>query len=248
VLLLTLMMKCLALVEHWHGMPVVGNDDIEVADEEIEQRRRHAKNACDELGVSVSFHSFPDNSFDTAPLLDIIQTIEKEIEDTNPDIVYTHHYGDLNVDHELTCRATVTATRPLQDSNVKRVLAFETLSATEWAVPKSGNEFQPTSFISIEDSLETNSTMMKNCVSLHILERLRLFRKTPKCGALKSELQQRNHLNYSERFNTELFNQRIASGIAYRFVPSHQKIQSTVCASQLILVYTLLWSQSDLCN
>jgi LmbE family N-acetylglucosaminyl deacetylase len=130
-------------------------DDIEVADEEIEQRRRHAKNACDELGVSVSFHSFPDNSFDTAPLLDIIQTIEKEIEDTNPDIVYTHHYGDLNIDHELTCRATVTATRPLQDSNVKRVLAFETLSATEWAVPKSGNEFQPTSFISIEDSLET---------------------------------------------------------------------------------------------
>ena len=112
-------------------------DDIEVADEEIEQRRRHAKNACDELGVSVSFHSFPDNSFDTAPLLDIIQTVEMEIEDTNPDIVYTHHYGDLNIDHELTCRATVTATRPLQDSNVKRVLAFETLSATEWAVPKS---------------------------------------------------------------------------------------------------------------
>ena len=136
--------------------------DIEVADEEIEQRRQHAKNACKELGASVSFHSFPDNSFDTAPLLDIIQTIETEIESVDPDVIYTHHYGDLNIDHELTCRATITATRPLQDSNIKRVLAFETLSATEWAVPKSGNEFQPTSFVSIEDNLETKLSALQH--------------------------------------------------------------------------------------
>jgi LmbE family N-acetylglucosaminyl deacetylase len=128
---------------------------------EIEQRRQHAESACNELGASVSFYSFQDNSFDTAPLLDIVQTIEKEIERADPDIIYTHHHGDLNVDHELTCRATITATRPLQDSSIKRVLAFETLSATEWAVPKSGNEFQPTTFVSIEDQLETKMSALK---------------------------------------------------------------------------------------
>lgn len=130
-------------------------DDAETAEAEIERRRARARQACEALGASASFHSFPDNSFDTAPLLDIVQTIEGEIEAHDPDVVYTHHYGDLNVDHELACRATVTATRPLADSGVDRVLAFETLSASEWSVPEPGNAFQPTSFVDVADHLET---------------------------------------------------------------------------------------------
>ena len=83
---------------------------------QIERRRERARDSCHRLGVdTVSFDRFPDNSFDTIPMLDVIQRIEKEITDVEPEVVYTHHYGDLNVDHELTCRATVTATRPLKD-------------------------------------------------------------------------------------------------------------------------------------
>lgn len=129
-------------------------EDTDTASDEIEQRREHAEQAADILGATVSMHDFPDNSFDTAPLLDIVQTIEAEIEEYDPDIVYTHHYGDLNIDHELACRATVTATRPLADSTVERVLAFETLSASEWAVPRPNNTFQPTSFVNISQQLE----------------------------------------------------------------------------------------------
>jgi LmbE family N-acetylglucosaminyl deacetylase len=132
-------------------------DDTDAADGEIEQRRQRARRAADTLGATVSLHGFPDNSFDTVPLLDIVQTIEAEISDQDPDVVYTHHYGDLNVDHELTCRATITATRPLADSNIDRVLAFETLSASEWSVPSPDNPFQPTSFVTISDQLATKT-------------------------------------------------------------------------------------------
>ena len=128
-------------------------DDVQAAEEEIEQRRHRAERAAEILGVTVALHSFPDNSFDTAPLLDIVQTIEDEIAKHTPDVIYTHHYGDLNIDHELACRATVTATRPLPDSGVDRVLAFETLSATEWSVPRPDNAFQPTSFVDIGQHL-----------------------------------------------------------------------------------------------
>ena len=129
-------------------------DDTDAAEDEIKQRRDRARDACEALGASVSLHSFPDNSFDTVPLLDIVQTIEAEIEEHNPDIVYTHHYGDINVDHELTCRATVTATRPLADSSLERVLAYETLSASEWSIPDASNAFQPTSFVDISSHLD----------------------------------------------------------------------------------------------
>ena len=130
-------------------------DEPDAADAEIEQRRQRAQQAADTLGATVSLHGFPDNSFDTVPLLDIVQTIEAEIADHNPDIVYTHHYGDLNIDHELTCRATITATRPLPDTEIERVLAFETLSASEWSIPSPDNAFQPTSFVDVSDHLST---------------------------------------------------------------------------------------------
>jgi LmbE family N-acetylglucosaminyl deacetylase len=131
--------------------------DEEAAQDEITQRRERAKKANEILGATVSLHSFPDNKFDTVPLLDIVQTVEKEVETHDPDTVYTHHYGDLNIDHELCCRATVTATRPLADSGVTRLLAFETLSASEWAVPKASNAFQPTTFIDISEYVDTKT-------------------------------------------------------------------------------------------
>lgn len=129
-------------------------DNEKDASDEIEQRRNRARRAADSLGATVSLKSFPDNSFDTVPLLDIVQTVEAEIEEHNPEIVYTHHYGDLNVDHRLTCQATITATRPLANSEIERVLAFETLSASEWSVPEPSNAFQPTSFVDINDYLD----------------------------------------------------------------------------------------------
>lgn len=131
------------------------NEIDEAARGEIERRQNHAEEACRYLGVdSVTFHSFPDNEFDSVPLLEIVKTVEEEIRENNPSLIYTHHYGDLNIDHKLTCRAVTTATRPLKDSNIDRVLAFETLSATEWSVPSPENVFQPQSFVNIDDQLE----------------------------------------------------------------------------------------------
>ena len=134
----------------------------EEANSEIKRRTRRAQLACDRLGVStVSIHSYPDNQFDTVPLLDIVKTIEGEINEIKPTVVYTQHYGDLNIDHELTCRATMTATRPLKESPVQRVLAFETLSSSEWGTPKSSATFQPTTFIDISEYLKQKLDAIK---------------------------------------------------------------------------------------
>jgi LmbE family N-acetylglucosaminyl deacetylase len=129
--------------------------ESEDATSEIERRRRRAQTAVDHLGVdALSLNDYPDNEFDTVPLLDLVQTVEASIEEINPEVVYTHHHGDLNVDHELTCRAVLTATRPLSDSGVRRVLGAETLSSTEWAAPEPGNAFQPHVFRDISSTLD----------------------------------------------------------------------------------------------
>lgn len=129
------------------------DDDVRA---QIERRRDCALEACDCLDIeSTSFHDYPDNKFDSIPLLDVVRTIESEIGSVDPSVVYTHHYGDLNVDHEISCRATVTATRPLPDSGIQGVFAYETLSATEWSVPAPWNAFRPETFVNIEGHLSS---------------------------------------------------------------------------------------------
>ena len=99
---------------------------------EIGELRKEAENANKIIGAKkVYFQDFPDNRFDTAPLLDIIKTIEKINEDIKPSIVFTHHYGDLNIDHQITFKAVMTAIITTKDESVKELYSFETPSSTE---------------------------------------------------------------------------------------------------------------------
>lgn len=113
---------------------------------------RDTLKAAEVIGYEeVYFDNFPDNRFDTVALLDVIQTIERYIDKINPEIIYTHHDKDLNIDHEITYRAVMTATRPFGKCAVKKIYTFETPSSTEWQFNQA---FKPNVFIDIEDTIE----------------------------------------------------------------------------------------------
>ena len=123
--------------------------------QEIESRRNAARLASKVLGVSeVSFGDYPDNKLDTAPLLEIIRTIETVVERVLPQTVLTHFGGDLNIDHRIVNQAVLTACRPAPKQGVKEVLFFEVPSSTEWQVPIEGEAFTPTWFEDISETLE----------------------------------------------------------------------------------------------
>lgn len=99
----------------------------------VEQLHKNTLAAADVLGIKeVFFENFADNRFDREDLLDIVKAVERKIEMFQPRIVYTHHRGDLNIDHQITYRAVLTATRPMEGQPVKEIYAFETVSSTEW--------------------------------------------------------------------------------------------------------------------
>lgn len=104
------------------------------------------------LGVKeLVSYQLPDNRFDEVALLDITKLIESMIERVKPDTIFTHYQHDLNIDHELTFRAALTASRPLPGQSVKAVYAFETISSTEFKFPLS---FSPDTFSDITDFLK----------------------------------------------------------------------------------------------
>lgn len=117
---------------------------------ELKQHKANIYSAQKAIGYqSVSIYDFPDNRFDSVPLLDIIKIVEKEKADFNPSIVFTHHGGDLNVDHQATFSAVMTACRPMREEAVKTIITFETPSGTEWQASSNPNRFIPNLFISV---------------------------------------------------------------------------------------------------
>ena len=119
-----------------------------------EELRNSCKKAADNLGVKDLFiHQLPDNRFDSVPLLDVVKIIEEMVERIEPMSIYTHHGGDLNIDHVITHRAIMTAVRPVKDCPVKDVYAFEVASATEWAFQQFQPIFKPTVFRNISMSI-----------------------------------------------------------------------------------------------
>lgn len=111
----------------------------------------------------VFFADFPDNRFDDVDLLDIVKAVEQKIREVQPQIVYTHYSGDLNVDHQYTARAVLTATRPIGDYGVEEIYAFETLSSSEWNFDHSVQPaFSPNVFVDISDYYAQKEQAM-NC-------------------------------------------------------------------------------------
>ena len=60
--------------------------------------------------------------------------------------------GDVNIDHQKTFEAVLTAVRPLEGENVKTLISFETLSGTEWISSSDPRKFSPNLFISLNQN------------------------------------------------------------------------------------------------
>lgn len=124
--------------------------DPEYWKEELKIHRQNIEQARKAIGYkSVGIYDFPDNRFDTVALLDIIKVIEKEKKIFDPEIIFTHHGGDVNIDHQRTFEAVITATRPMEHEKVHTIITFETPSGTEWMASSDPRRFIPNLFIEI---------------------------------------------------------------------------------------------------
>jgi len=120
-------------------------NEIKILNEEIQK-------ANSLIGIKKTFvYNFPDNRFDSIDLLDIIKVISNIKDEIKPDIIFTHFENDLNIDHQITYKAVLTATRPMENESVKEIYSFEILSSTEWNCPIS---FSPDVYFDISDTIK----------------------------------------------------------------------------------------------
>lgn len=129
---------------------------------DISKLKKAAHKAHKILGSnSIKLMDFPDNRMDSVDLLDVIKVIENEINKINPEIIYTHHSNDLNVDHRITHQAVFTACRPEPNTIVKKIYCFEVPSSTEWQDPMAVTPFMPNTFVDISNTLDKKLSALK---------------------------------------------------------------------------------------
>jgi LmbE family N-acetylglucosaminyl deacetylase/RimJ/RimL family protein N-acetyltransferase len=123
--------------------------------------RQHSRRAAEVLDVKDLFlYDLPDNRFDTLPILDVIKIVEDLVNKYVPNTIFTHGCADLNVDHHVTHRAVLTATRPIEGHSVRNLYAFEIPSSTDWSFHRLVPAFEPNTFFDIESSLEAKKQAM----------------------------------------------------------------------------------------
>jgi len=133
----------------------------ESSEADFARRIEASKRAQSILGISFSQSlELPDNKMDSVPLLEIVQKLEPILKEIQPSVVYTHHHGDLNIDHRLTHAAVMTACRPVPGSSVREIYGFEVLSSTEW-VSQKGAPFLPDYFVDITQQLRAKLDALK---------------------------------------------------------------------------------------
>ncbi|MGG1552411.1 PIG-L deacetylase family protein [Paenibacillus ferrarius] len=128
----------------------------ELRAEELSELGKAAYKANQVIGVtSLVLYHYPDNRMDSIDRLDVTKTIELFIKQYKPDIVYTHHIGDVNIDHRCIHEAVITACRPIPGNHiVKDILFFEVASSTEWQTAGSAFPFTPNYFVDISSTID----------------------------------------------------------------------------------------------
>ena len=116
----------------------------------LEEKEEETRKCAEILGVKkVIYGGLPDMKLDTVPHKEINKVIENIIDEIQPDTVFTHFWGDVNVDHQNVYKSTLVAVRPLMGQVVKRLLCYRVPSSTEWTPCKPDTMFVPNVFVDI---------------------------------------------------------------------------------------------------
>ncbi|WP_167317785.1 PIG-L family deacetylase [Desulfohalobium retbaense] len=135
-----------------------GQDFIITARKEI---RSSLQTVVDKINLTTwYYYRFEDNRFDRHDLLDLVKVIETIFKRHRPKTIYTHHPGDLNIDHRRTFEAVITASRPSANQSINNIYSIEMPSSTDWGTPLQKEPFVPNVFVDISDVLEEKMDLL----------------------------------------------------------------------------------------
>lgn len=119
-------------------------------------RTRH-----DEIIKITSFYGFhevyqcgyPTTKLDTLPIKDLVEKLSDIFDAIKPSIVYLPFKDDVHTDHQVVFKAVASCTKWFRHPSIKRILAYETLSETDFNLGMNG-AFRPNYYVNIDEFID----------------------------------------------------------------------------------------------
>jgi LmbE family N-acetylglucosaminyl deacetylase len=97
--------------------------------------------------------NFPTTQLDRVPMSDLVAGISVVFRSFKPEEVFVPHTSDVHTDHRVVFDAAASCTKWFRHPSVRRVLAYETLSETDFGLG-TDQRFRPNVFVDIEAFLD----------------------------------------------------------------------------------------------
>lgn len=124
------------------------------SEEKVKQRADEVKQITELFGFDKVFSlNFPTTQLDSIPMSDLVSGISKVFSAFEPEEVFVPHPSDVHTDHRMVFDAVASCTKWFRYPSVKRVLAYETLSETDFGLG-ADHGFRPNVFVDIEPYLK----------------------------------------------------------------------------------------------
>ena len=141
--------------------------------EKVQQREEEIEQVASGLGIDRVYNlGFPTTKLDTFPMSEVIQKFSEVFRDFEPEEVLIPHRGDVHTDHRVVFDAASACCKWFRYPSVRRVLAYETLSETEFGLDPD-TRFHPNVFVDISFAL-----MGKSARGLNVLINIAAFAGT----------------------------------------------------------------------
>ena len=127
----------------------------------ISKRKEEIKKVSEMLRFKKVFElNLPTTQLELVPMNELINKISYIFKEVEPSEVFVPHPSDIHTDHRRVFDAVASCTKWFRYPSIHRVLAYETLSETDFNLG-TNKVFQPNVFIDIEKYLQAKLDAMK---------------------------------------------------------------------------------------
>ncbi len=142
---------------------IITNISVEAGYDEkkVRERQLEVEMVAREYGFKNVFKlDFPTTKLDIVGRNQLIKTVSDTINKITPAVVYLPNKNDVHSDHNITFDTVISSTKSFRCPFVKKLLAYEVISETEFSSPFH-NTFVPNNFSDISGYLDKKISIMK---------------------------------------------------------------------------------------
>lgn len=130
--------------------------------DQIDERKNVILKVSESYGFDSVFQAeFPTTTLDVVPMKSLVEYVSTVFNKVKPDTVYAPFNGDVHTDHRYVFDAVSACVKPFRYPFVKSVLAYQTLSETEYNLQPGISSFKPNVWVDISEQLEQKIKIMR---------------------------------------------------------------------------------------